>query len=413
MLHKETKLFRAGDEPDFVNWIFDLWRTPFNDHIANELINLLQIHSAASRILEPTASPQHAGSVSRMSIQEAYALSAHTYYSAMLGRPVILEEGNFYPLKQPGPGLVWVPVEQLGTEAAKNLFAKCLMNLKNNGHQVVFDIPDRSLKGRLMGVAPFGFIGIKRIHPQPGTALTVPFIMLPSDFLDVLERYDHADILEPFADLVELMNHDWLHSITIWAITKEITLVNSWTSPARYLKTRNYDRFMENLKEQEKAPENNYNYFADYEDWLHRFQAEVLQDMASAPDNPVEQSVQKYLAAWKTLAKKSKNSSPMGNPEKTPAAYGIQLLAFFFVHALPKAHPLVQSVYNDPDVAPYAALIDNLYAHDIAKTNFDYAGREKISPHTAHMIHSARRSGQYATQCARGEEQHHHALHIA
>jgi hypothetical protein len=171
--------------------------------------------------------------------------------------------------------------------------------------------------------------------------------------MDIVAQSGSHALIEAFADLSALTNHDWLHSLLLSSINSRLACISPsapmrksiaclyvrgehvpGTSRIRNLDharcLRQYGRLLPEWDEQA------------YESWAMRFQREVLTAMAAEKGNALTQTTVRYLAAWAAFAERTKDCPVMDDGGMTPAAFAMKMLAFNLMRAVPQDHELVR-----------------------------------------------------------------------
>lgn len=324
-------LFRQGQQDEYVAYMRGVVETPVAEHALADVKKLTSIFNAASHVLQlsdPDLTAERLGFAFRGSVQ--------AYDAIILNTPLIFEE-NFL-----------LPSDMLD-DSGKNYFCE-----KGYRYQFVEPSPGNRRNRRMFDTCGYGLASVRK--EKGGLNVVIePHISLPKEFINVVVDSEYGErLLGAFVDLSFFTNHDWLHSIFIDSINRDVTGIPEFL-PAR--RNRYASRVAENfLKPGEQLIPT-----SGYENFHLRFQADLLQDMCKEEVNPFVDALDAYLSAWKDFHVEMSMRACMDDPALTPAAYAIKLLAFNLVRALPFEHPVVQTILDDPDAGRYRDVIEDMY----------------------------------------------------
>jgi hypothetical protein len=295
-------------------------------------------------------------SVSVKGLERTFRNNAAAYRTLILNEPVIADEALLYR-RAPGgvyQGGIQPMATTLPVDSAVHIFEPKRYGNKQN---------------RMFGTGYFGFLTIQR-HVGRNNAYSIvqPYVALPGEFLEIARKADGRALIDEFARLSSLINHDWFHSIMIGSINGDLSKPSRKAPAIQYLKQDYYANLLINqdgpgerrvadipvsrtLRTMDKLwPKGSDVFWASehdpYEEWPMRLQREVLSTMAEKPGNVLAQSVDRFRVALDRFASATAGHGVMKTIKLTPAAYAMKLLAFNLVRAVPIDHPVVTQILD-------------------------------------------------------------------
>jgi hypothetical protein len=208
-----------------------------------------------------------------------------------------------------------------------------------------------------------------------------PHAILNAGFVDILHDTGSEALLDEYANLSEIVNHDWFHSILISTINDEL---NSIPEKAPIKNVDSGQVLLPQYVRKEKSSPTGASYKSilsawhmhdAYEGWAIRLQREIVRSILSEEDNPLSRSVRRYMDLWREFRDKTAFSkySTLFKPETDPADYAMKLLAHALYRAVPAGHKLIQeSLAGESflDRRRYKGFFKNLQTRKLRKYAF-------------------------------------------
>jgi|GEM_PF-3387255 len=369
-LHDQGRFFGPGTKEDYKNFLQNIMAGTVEEHAACEAALQDSLFSSLAAVLgQAEHKEKDSRNLSAEGLKRNFMLGASAHQCVMMGMPVYISE---YFANADAPSV------SVGDN-------------KERSQVKYIHIETNEKSKRIFDTAKFGFISLTGRNKT----FTQSFVGLPCEPLTLLDSYTEANdktLLRELSNLYFLINHDVFHGLTMDLVNRDITQIPftapatkhfdahlipssgseiivkgdlSWAYDSQTLNSQKYVDYL--MREKQEKP---------LESWSMRIHRLALTHMASVEGNPLTQSLNGFLKAWKKLKTETEFMEPMKDPQMKFYQYVFKLMAYNLIRALPKDHPQVQAILNDPDVGADRVILDDLYEIPFIKYVLHGPGKE-------------------------------------